>query len=233
MGEVIKNTSGTPLSEIILAINRLDLDPSIKNLACQTFTGLSAKRIDCKTKSVKGVHKLSLVFYCVYMGYINSKNIVDPYYVGQSFELTKAQVDAALNSYSNYGCTIFKPEDALMFYIKNLNERLNNNGLTLDIDAFHADTLDIIQKCRMTRKGNDWIDQNSSRIICLTVIYFYLSDIKNLQMNKYVDDFEKACFTTKACIIRYYPILANYYNSICEEKIQEPTKKFCALTLFD
>ena len=227
--------TSSPPSIIIFTIQRLEIDEAIKNIACATFVELAKHRIDCKTKSVKNTHKLSLIFYCVYTGFIKTGNIVDPYFVAKLVGLSKSHVDSALNCYSNYGCTMFKPEDALLFYIKNLNEQLKTHGMSFDIDAVHQETLDIIRCCRMTPKGDDWITQTSSRIVCISVIYFYLNDIKQLPMNKHVEDFEKACFTTKACIIKYYMLLVYYYNSVNDDTNTEGKngKKFCALTLFD
>src|SRR5665647_1377014 len=100
------------------------------------FYRLVNERHDCKTASVKGVSKLSLIFFCVYSGFVQTGNICDPYYVAQIVSLPTKNVKKALDMYTFPGCTILEPEDAIIFYIHNINHYFQYVGMRFDFESF-------------------------------------------------------------------------------------------------
>lgn len=233
-------TSGHQVPEIINSINKLEIDTNIKNHAINCYNELASERVDCKTKSVKGVNKASLVFYCVYIGFIKAENIVDPYYVAELIPLSSRKVNKALNRYIKPGCTMVQPEELLTFYINNINKYFGPIGFSFDFATFHKDVIELINTCRNTVDGKNWIAETSSRIICITAIYFYLNDVKGFPVNKHEKVFTKAVYSSKACIKKYHIQFTNYYNSMSTSASSSTStsqlpvmkKTFSALNLF-
>lgn len=205
-------TNFSQLPEIINSIHKLEIDPNIKSSACLIYENLLKTRLDCRTKFVKGKHKLILLFYCIYMGFIKNGSTVDPYYVAELVSLPSNLVNKALNSYSDPGCTLYVPEDGLSFYVQNINKHLSKHGITFDNKIFLRDTIEILRICRLTKEGNTWVNETSVRLVCLSTIFFYLIDMKGFSIERYEKDFEKALYTTKTSIKKHYQALIKYYN---------------------
>ena len=232
-------SSGQQQPEIINSINKMELDQNIKNHAITCYNELASDRVDCKTKSVKGLNKASLVFYCVYIGFIRSENLVDPYYVADLIPLPPRKVNKALHRYIKPGCTLIEPETSLNFYISNINKHFAEIGFSFEPVTFNKEVRELLAICRSTKEGTNWIAETSSRIICITAIYFYLNDIKGFPVNKYEKLFHKAVYTSKASLKKYYTLFTHYYNLtevvpiVNKNALPEIKKSFSALKLFD
>lgn len=221
------------IPDVINIINRLDIEQTIKSYSINVYYQLCKERHDCKIFSVKGIQKLSLIFYCVYMGFIKSGNVVDPFYAAEIVKLPAKNVNRALNSYTSPGCTLYQPEEVIPFYINQLNNHCKKIGLSFEYQRFHDEAVKILNICRSTEAGKIWILQTSTRIVSITVVYFFLLDIIRVPIEKFEKIFETVCYSTKASIKRYYTTLCEIYNTIDTNSSEKNKLPFDPLTMFD
>ncbi len=223
----------TQLPEIVNIISRIEIDNSIKTEAINIYYRMMNERHDCKIVSVKGEQKTALIFFCLYMGFMQTGNLIDPFFAAKLVGLNPKKVNRALNSYTFPGCVIYRPEDAINFYIHYLNYHFRTAGQSFNPNVFQDEMLKILTVCRSSEIGRQWILQNSIRIVCITVLYFFLADILRIPSDKFESVYTATCYATKANIKRYYLQLCNIYNTIESGETERPAVVVDLVTLFD
>ncbi|AYV85902.1 MAG: hypothetical protein Solivirus1_59 [Solivirus sp.] len=223
----------TQLPEVVNIISKIDIDNSIKSEAINIYYKMMNERHDCKISSVKGLQKTSLIFFCIYMGFMQTGNLIDPYFAASIVKLNPKSVNRALNSYTFPGCVIYQPEDSIDFYIFYLHHHFRSVGQSFNTKVFHEEMIKIIKVCRSTEAGRQWILQNSIRIVCITVVYFFLTDILRIPVDKFEKVYTITCYATKANIKRYYLQLCTIYNTVESDIEERPKQEIDLLTMFD
>jgi hypothetical protein len=177
-----------------------------------------------KNKSVKGSRKIRLIFYCIFMAYNELGIPVDPTYVADIVKLPRKETEQALAEYSPSGTTIIEPEKMIMFYIRRINMIVSQLGITYNEEIVNQDVKRIIEVCKTTPIGKEWIENTAAKHVAVAALYFYMNDIKGIDIiSKNICIFESACYSSWACIRRYHGLIAGYYNSdVSDQKIVRP-----------
>lgn len=197
--------------EIVTSMQQLHLPTEVVSKSIEIFYRVHGLR-NSKTKAVKGSRKVRLIFYCIFMAYNELSNPVDPSYAADLVNLPRNEIDQAFNEYSPTGPTIIAPESMVRFYINRINS-LNRNGNYYDVQVINEEVRKIIQICRSTKAGQEWVENTSAKIVAIVALYFYLNDRKNLEIGQNIRLFEQACYLSWACIRRYHDQIIKYYNS--------------------
>lgn len=206
------------IPQTVLAIQQLpNIADEIKTEAIQVYYQISQFRPECKLKSVKGKKQLKIIFYCIFNAHINLDCYIDPIGLSYLLKLKKTVINKALSSYTPRGVTIIPPEKCISYYLHRLNELLKEKKLKeYPIEECVDGTIIIIQLCKNSQLGDDWITDVASKTVAIICLYFYLNDIVNEGISKYTELYGRACFVSFAGIRKYYDIVRNLCNSYYE-----------------
>lgn len=215
---------GTPTSttqpEIVLTIRQFQIEIEVVNKAVEIYYEINNRAIESKgpsekvykIKSVKGSRKLRLIFYCIFMAYSRLDYPVDPCYAADIVKLPHNEIETAFNEYTTPGVTLIEPEKMVRFYMNRINQLIANTGIQYDVNTAVEGVCNIIKVCRSNALGQEWIINNAAKIVAIGAVYFYLNDIKRLDVSQCTSIFEQACYLSWACIRRYHEQISKYYN---------------------
>jgi hypothetical protein len=198
--------------EIEVISKAIEIFYYINNIKMSDIQGNSVE-IFRQNKSVKGSRKIRLIFYCVFMAYNELGCPVDPIYVADIVKLPRKEVEQALAEYSPSGTTIIEPEKMIIFYIRRINIIISQSGIKYNENIIDLEVRRIIEICRRTPIGKEWVQNTAAKHVAVAALYFYMNDMKNLDICKNIHIFENACYLSWACIRRYYDQITKYYNS--------------------
>jgi hypothetical protein len=221
--------------EIVTTIRQLQIEVEIISKAMEIFYQINSMKINDefykRAKSVKGSRKIRLIFYCVFMAYNELECPVDPAYVADIVKLPRKEMEQALGEYAPSGNTIIEPEKMIVFYIRRINAIVASLGVEYDEIVVDRDVRRIINVCRITPIGKEWVQNTAAKHVAIAALYFYMTDIKGFDMIfKNISIFEKACYLSWACIRRYHDQIAKYYNSdISDQEAVKPQMFFSYL----
>lgn len=210
-------------SEIVNQICQLkDVEPEVVNRAIQIYHD-TMRRIQtseasstvaqkpARMRSIKGSRKNQLIFYCVFMAYIDLNAALDPCRVAEIIHISSSDIDQALSEFLPPGANLIEPEKFVSFYVRTVNELIEDSGQSLAPIVVEK-VCEVIKICRSTRGGQEWILNTSSKIVAITALYFYLNDIMGSSISRDTSLFERASHMSWACIRRYHREIATYYN---------------------
>lgn len=200
----------TSQPEIVNALHQIQVETEVVTKAIEIFYRIHGVRTG-RTKAVKGSRKIRLIFYCVFMAYNELNSPVDPSYAADLISLPRNEIEQAFNEYSPTGPMIIEPEKMIPFYINRIN-LLNVDGTSFDIGVVNHEVCRVIKTCRGTKAGQEWIQNTAAKIVAIVALYFYLSDIRGLEIGQNIRLFERACYLSWACIRRYHEQIVKYYN---------------------
>lgn len=211
--------------EIVLTLQQLELPMEIITHAIDIYYVIQQNKTKQKRnneqiptpRAVKGSRKIRLMFYCVFMAYREVGYPVDPCYAAEKVGLGNNEIDHALAEYSISGVTLLRPEELITFYLDRINEALEEKGIRFDPQVFGKGIREVLDSCRSTPAGKQWLENRAAKNVAIAALYFYLNDIKNTEVSKYITTIEKVCYLTRACIRRYYEEVAKYYNNDIED----------------
>lgn len=206
--------------EIINALQTLPIAPEVISRACAIFYRTN---IDSKLKSIKGSRKTRRMFYCILIAYNELDYPVDPSYAADIVGLERTDIEQAMNECSPSEVILIEPTKMLKFYIHRFNALLSQIGIRYDPNIVIQDVTNVINICRGTPSGYEWVQNTAAKIVAITSLYFYLTDIKCFDISKNMQLFEQACYLSWACIRRYYEQIIKYYN--LEEPANSPKTK--------
>lgn len=214
--------------EIVTSIQQLQLETEVISKAIEIFYRINMRikgdiiETPRRNKSVKGSRKIRLIFYCVFMAYKELDFPVDPYYVADIVQLPRNEVDQAFSEYAPPGATIIEPEKMLRFYIQRINVLLQPKGISYNIDVVERDVRRVIEICRSSLAGREWVLNTPAKIVAISALYFYMNDLKGLEIVREINIFEQACYLSWACIRRYHEQIAKYYNLEERSSVSRP-----------
>lgn len=201
------NIQSTVQPEVVSAIQQLELETQVVSKAVQIYYSVDQSPTRwSKTKSIKGTRKLRLIFYCVFIAYKELDHPVDPYHVADKVGLPRGEIDQAFSEYAPPGAIIIEPEKMVRFYAKRLGDLLSRNADELERGAHN-----VIQVCKSTDAGREWVTNTPAKIVAITAIYHYLCS-QNTTRN--LKAFEKACYLSSACIRRHHEQVAKYCKTV-------------------
>lgn len=219
--------------EIVISMQQLQLETEVISKAIEIFYQINTTRINDprgttmeisrRNKSVKGSRKIRLIFYCVFMAYKELNFPVDPSFVADIVQLPRNEVDQALSEYAPPGATIIEPEKMIRFYIQRINILLQNQGIVYNIDVIDRDVRKVIEICRTSLAGKEWVQNTPAKIVAISALYFYMNDLKGLEIARDTNIFEQACYLSWACIRRYHEQITKYYNLEDQTSIARPS----------
>lgn len=220
---VYGSLSSTAQPEIVNALQQLPIETEVVMKAIEVFyqigTNLGDKgspgmvRYTPRTKSVKGSRKFRCMFYCVFMAYKELEYPVDPAYAAEIVGLPRNEIEQAFTEYCPSGPMLMEPEKLLRFYIKRINILLSPLGIEYNIEVLDREARKVIEVCRSTEVGREWIKNTAGKIVSIVALYFYMNDIKGLEIAQNIPIFEQACYLSWACIRRYHEQIVKYYNT--------------------
>lgn len=215
--------TSTTQPEIVTTIQQLQIEVEVIAKAIEIFYRIHSMKINDnrgnsvevsrRNKSVKGSRKVRLIFYCVFMAYNELGCPVDPAYAADIVKLPRKEIEQALSEYAPPGNTLIQPEKMVMFYIKGINFLVSPLGISYNAEAVDREVRRVIEVCRTTPAGREWIQNTAAKIVAIAALYFYMNDIKGFETAHNVSIFEQACYLSWACIRRYHEQIAKYYNS--------------------
>jgi hypothetical protein len=218
--------------EIVTSIQQLQLETEVISKAIEIFYHINTMRINDprsgmietprRNKSVKGSRKIRLIFYCVFMAYKELNFPVDPSYVADIVQLPRNEVDQALSEYAPPGATLIEPEKMVRFYVQRINVLLQPQGISYNIDVVDRDVRRVIEICRTSLAGREWVLNTPAKIVAISALYFYMNDLKGLEIARDTNIFEQACYLSWACIRRYHEQIAKYYNLEDRSSVSRP-----------
>lgn len=211
--------------EIVNTIQQLPLENEVILSAIEVFyeIGIRGKQEYApRTKSVKGSRKIKCIFYCIFMAYNKLGFPVDPSYAADIIGLPRNEIEQAFNEYSPSGAMLIKPEQLLRFYIMRINTIVACHCIQYDVDTLEYQAKRIIQVCRSTVAGKEWIENTAAKIVAIVSLYFYMNDIRGFEIGQNIQIFEQACYLSWACIRRYHEQITKYYNADQEDKPYYP-----------
>ena len=195
--------------EIINALQLLPVAPEVISRASAIFYQLNRQS---KLKSIKGSRKVRTMFACISLAFNELGVPVDPNYAADLVHLDRTNIEQALNECFPASKIIYDPILMIRFYIYSLNESLSLVGIRYDENAVITEVTKVIQICKSTKSGEEWVQNNAGKIVAITALYFYLNDLKRYDISKYLALFEQACYLSWACIRRYHAEISRYYN---------------------
>jgi transcription initiation factor TFIIIB Brf1 subunit/transcription initiation factor TFIIB len=208
----------TKRPDIIENILNLPIEQEVKSRAQEIYY-----RLHDVNKNVKSRQKLQLIFYCIWMAYLELDCPQDTYPLADMIALPRKNIDKALSKFLEVGIVIIEPERMIKYYIRRINSFLIDAKFNEDLVT--ENVIEILKRVRRTEAGNEWVDNTPVKIVAVVSIYFYLNDIKRSKLIENTSLIEKTCYLSWACIRRYHEVLERYYNSepdTQEEKITIP-----------
>lgn len=212
--------SATAQPEIVNALQQLQIETEVMTKAIEVFYRIgstptekpSVVRYVPRTKSVKGSRKFRCMFYCVFMAYKELGYPVDPAYAAEIVRLPRNEIEQAFNEYCPPGPMLVAPEKLLRFYIKRINHFISPYGIEYNTELLEHEAVKVINVCRSTEVGREWIQNTAAKIVSIVALYFYMNDIKGYEIAQNIPIFEQACYLSWACIRRYHEQIVKYYN---------------------
>lgn len=221
--------TSTTQPEIVTTIQQLPIEVEVIAKAIEIFYRINSMKINDnrgtsvevsrRNKSVKGSRKVRLIFYCAFMAYNELGYPVDPAYAADIVKLPRKEVEQALNEYAPPGTTLIDPEKMIMFYIKGINCLIAQTGISYNVEIVDKDVRRIIEVCRSTQAGKEWIQNTAAKLVAVAAIYFYMNDIKGFETARDVSIFEQAFYLSWACIRRYHEQITKYYNYDASDQV--------------
>jgi len=202
--------------EIVNSIRQLNLEHEVISKAIEVFYEIGIRGTSNympRTKSVKGSRKFKCMFYCVFMAYNKLGFPVDPSYAADLIGLPRNEIDQSFNEYSPSGAMMINPESLLPFYIQRINTLVASCGVQYNFEVLERESRKIIEICRSTSSGKEWVQNTAARVVAIVALYFYLNDIRNLEIGQSIQIFEQACYLSWACIRRYHEQITKHYNA--------------------
>jgi len=196
--------------EIVNALQKVQVENEVITKAIEIFYRIQGVKTG-RTKAVKGGRKIRLIFYCIFMAYNELGRPVDPSYAADLVTLARNEIEQAFNEYSPTGAMIIRPEKMVPFYINRINA-LNQDGTTFDVGVVNQEVEKVINICRSTKAGQEWIQNTAAKTVAIVALYFYMNDIRGLGIGQNIRLFEQACYLSWACIRRYHEQIVKYYN---------------------
>jgi len=195
--------------EIIRSLQALQIEPDVISRGCAVFYRLNN---DSKIKSIKGRRKQRMMFFCLLIAYNELDYPVDPCYAADLVTLPRTEIEKTMNECSPSEMIVFDPIKMIKFYMHRFNILLSTTGVQYDSVTVIKEVTEVIEVCKKTQSGREWIQNTAAKIVAVTALYFYLNDIKNFDISKHSKFFEEACYLSSACIRRYHPEIIRYYN---------------------
>jgi len=229
--------TSTTQPEIVTIIQQLGIELEVIAKAVEIFYKINSMKINDsrgtsidisrRTKSVKGSRKIRLTFYCVFMAYSELGFPVDPSFAADIVGLPYNEIEQAFSEYAPPGVLSIEPEKMVRFYIKRINTIIAHSGINYNVDTVNKEVERIIEICRSTPVGKEWIQNTAAKIVAIASLYFYMNDLKGYNISKETTIFEQACYLSWACIRRYHEQVAKYYNYDIEESQNVKKPKIC------
>lgn len=231
----------TTQPEIVTTIQQLQIETEIISKAIDIYYRINSMKMNDnrgnsvgvfqRSKSIKGSRKIRLIFYCVFMSYNELGCPVDPAYAADIVKLPRKEMEQALTEYAPSGTTIIEPEKMIMFYIRRINLLVSQLGISYNIDIIDQEVRRIIEVCRISPIGKEWIENTAAKHVAVAALYFYMNDIKGFDtISKNIYIFENACYLSWACIRRYHDQITKYYNfDITDQIAPKPIFSFSYL----
>lgn len=220
---VYGSLSATAQPEVVNALQQLQIETEVVAKAIEIFYRIgttpaekgssTAVRYTPRTKSVKGSRKFRCMFYCVFMAYKELGYPVDPAYAAEIVKLPRNEIEQAFTEYCPPGPMLIEPERLLRFYIKRINHLLSPYGIEYNTDVLEREAIKVIDVCRSSEAGREWIQNTAAKIVSIVALYFYMNDIKGFEIAQNIPIFEQACYLSWACIRRYHEQIVRYYNT--------------------
>ena len=219
--------AATNQPEIINTLQQLPIETEVVTKAIEVFyeigalragesplpSGKQSTRYTPRTKSVKGSRKFRCMFYCIFMAYSKLHYPVDPAYAADIVGLPRNEIEQAFTEYSPSGAMLMAPEDLLRFYIKRINLLLAPTGVQYNESLLEREARKVIQVCKSTHIGREWVQNTAAKVVAIVSLYFYMNDIKGLEIAQNIQVIEQACYLSWACIRRYHEQIVKYYNA--------------------
>lgn len=212
----------TTQPEIVSTIQQLQIETEVITKAIEIFYRINSMKINDnlgnsvevsrRNKSVKGSRKIRLIFYCVFMAYSELGVPVDPAYAADIVRLPRKEIEQSLSEYAPPGTTLIEPEKMIIFYIKGINLLVAPTGINYNVEIIEREVRRVIEVCRSTPAGKEWIQNTAAKLVAIAALYFYMNDIKGFETARDVNIFEQACYLSWACIRRYHEQITKYYN---------------------
>lgn len=206
--------------EIVQEIQSLPFEVEVIKNAVDTYYDIvrekymvtKAKTSDKKCKTIKGNKKKRLIFFCIFWAYIKLERPVDPCYIALIMGMNPKKTEEAITENLGPGVILIDPVKMVPFYINRINSLVGEEGLNFDVENLTEGVTSVINTCRSTKQGEEWMMGQSAKIIAITAIYFYITDIKGINITKSIPLFEKISHLSWACVRRYYDQIVKYYN---------------------
>jgi len=208
--------------EIVNNIQTLPLETEIIGKAVEIYYQTMAERVSRRkkdehiVKSFKGIKKARMIFYCVFRAYLEMGYPVDPCYAAEIVRLPMNEIDQALNEFIPPGILLIEPEKMVRFYIDRINKLSVPLNIEYNSEAVIAGTQKVLQECRSTNTGREWIQNTTAKSVAIAALYFYLNDIQGYSLDQGI--IERACYLSWACIRRHHEQIAKYYNYSQEDE---------------
>jgi hypothetical protein len=199
--------------EIVNYIQNLPFEIEVTSRAIDIYYRLAiSKNTFCKVKAVKITRKLRCAFYCVFTSFKELGTPIDPVYLADIISLPRNNIEKAFRDYSPPGFNYIDPESMLSFYIMQINKHLEDSGLSFNIQNTISEIAEVIKVCKSTKEGAFWVRNNTSKIIAIVAIYFYIVDLKGIFIDKLLSIIEQCCYVSWSSIKKYYDKMVKYYN---------------------
>lgn len=192
-------------------------DHSLIKQAIEIYYELSHK---VNTKSIKKSRKMCLIFYCLFMALDRSGMTTDPVHLAELVGLPRNKIERSFSEFSASGIYFISPMSLVTFYVERYNALLQGAGMMLKLNEAYVikGVEEVIERCRESRAGREWMDNTSSKVVAIACIHFYLTEFKGLEIEKDTF-FSEACYLSLPCIKRYHEFISKYYNMGKEEPV--------------
>ena len=214
------STTAVVQPEIVTALQQMNLEIEVINRAIEVYYEVIKmhyhRKNDTRGRTIKGGRRLRLLFYCVFTAYIRLNNPVDPCFAAELIGLPFNSIEQAITENSPPGVIVIDPTKMIKFYVGRINKLMESTGTQYNEASVVEGVTQVIDICRSTEVGEEWTQNTAVKLVAISAVYFYLNDIKGINMSKNIILIEKTCYLSWACIKRYYEQIGKYYN--CDDK---------------
>ncbi|MHB1910308.1 MAG: hypothetical protein ACYCQJ_15730 [Nitrososphaerales archaeon] len=160
-----------------------------------------------RQKALKKDKRLRRIFICLYMAYNRLGFPVDPKYLIQQLGYgVKCNFDKAVNE--NNLNLIIDPVRLAEFYLKRLVTVSNYN---LDIPLILQEVSTLLEECRGSEIGRDYIDNTPAKVISIGAICYVLTYIHD-EYDKFKLKLATAWYLSPSCVRKYRDKISEIYN---------------------
>jgi len=196
--------------DIVLSIEKLNLDQTITSRAIQTYYNLQnlPDRATASKINFKKSRKQRRIFLCVFLAFIEVDHPRDPVWVAQLVNLDSGDVQQALNE-----CPVAIRLDHVklgLFYIEQLNKIFPD--CQIPINQVETNIREIFNLCNEAPNGTELINSSSAKYIAVGIVYFYLTDLLGLRYTR--ENCESVFYLSWACIYKHYQLIVQLYNTL-------------------